>query len=157
MSLHVEDLTKRNLSRQKTDVEKDLLIQALHWPLSSAFFSCYVFLMWGVNMWKIYLGEIFRATKKKKMKRKTANAGTPLTLVLCLSNQLEITVRGRENNILHFSQQEISSLYSVLNIFMGKVANLTSQNVCCLSIFFAPICNVSNYVVLKTWHEYFLE
>ena len=57
------------------------------------------------------------------MKRKTANAGTPLTLVLCLSNQLEITVRGRENNILHFSQQEISSLYSVLNIFMGKVGN----------------------------------
>ena len=69
------------------------------------------------------LENFFRATKKKKLKRKTANAGTPLTLVLCLSNQLEITVRGRENNILHFSQQEISSLYSVLNIFMGKVAN----------------------------------
>ena len=140
----MEDLTKRNLSRQKTDVEKDLLIQALLCFLFM-FSSCY-----ESTSRRSILEIFFRATKKKKMKRKTANAGTPLTLVLCLSNQLEITVRGRENNILHFSQQEISSLYSVLNTFMGKVANLTSQNVCCLSIFFAPICNVSNYVVLKT-------
>ena len=69
MSQQVEDLSKRNLPKQKNErfcIRERLLMQALLWPLSSAFFSCYVFLMWGVNKWKIYLGKFFPSDKKEK-------------------------------------------------------------------------------------------
>ena len=109
-------------------------MQAPLWPLSSLFFSCHVFLVWGVNMWK----KFSEPQKRKRYREKLLMQALLWPLFSVCPTKSRLQSGEEKTTYCIFPRRDFDSLF-VLNLFMGKVANFYFSkwlDVCCFSIIF---------------------
>ena len=162
MSVHVEDLSKQNFSRQKNRCSFCTKERPANTGTPLTLVFCFLFMLCFPHVlcqhvedlsWKFFS----EPQKRKRWRERLLMQALLWPLFSVCPTNWRLQSGEEKTTCCIFPNKRFRLFILFLTYSWERLQILPSQNVCCLSIFFAPICNVSNHVVLKTWHEYFLE